>query len=141
MQDTHTEDVQWHSGVSHVEFMGTYILCLLFSWLIIPVFYAFWKWAEIQSIKYVLTTQRLRVRHGVFNKVTDDLELYRIRDIRINEPFFLRLFSLSNLVIISSDATTPFIQLTAIANGHQVLNLIRKLTEKSRTRSGVREFL
>lgn len=141
MNTAHTEDIQWHGRPSHIELLGTYTLCFLFSWLIIPVFYAFWKWMEIQSTEYILTTQRLRVRHGVFNKVTDDLELYRVRDIRIHEPFVLRIFNLSNVVIISSDASTPYTQLTAISQGHQILNLVRKLTENARIRSGVREFL
>lgn len=77
------EDVKWRGGVSQVNLLGTYIICFLFSWLIIPVFYAGWKWMELQSVEYILTSQRLRVRHGVFTRITDDLELYRIRDFRV----------------------------------------------------------
>ena len=135
------EDVKWHGGISQVNLLGTYIICFLFSWLIIPVFYAGWKWMELQSVEYILTSQRLRVRHGVFTRITDDLELYRIRDFRLYEPFLLRIFNLSNVIIISSDESSPFMQLSAIHQGHQVLDLLRRLTKDARSHSGVREFL
>ena len=135
------EVFKWSGGVSQVVMLKTYVLCFLFCWLIFPVFYALWKWIEIRNINYTVTSQRLRVRYGVINRVTDDLELYRIKDLQLNEPFLLRFFSLSNVTIISSDKTHPVLELSAIAGGGQVRDLLRELTQTSRVQHGVREFL
>src|SRR5215208_2830442 len=66
-----------------------YLLLLL---LVIPVAYIFWKWLEIKSIKLKITDQRIILREGVFNKRTNETELYRVRDSSIEELFFYRMF-------------------------------------------------
>lgn len=135
------ESLKWSGGVSQAVLLKTYILCFLFCWAVFPVFYAAWKWWEIKSIVYILTSQRLRVQYGIINKVTDDLELYRIKDSQLNEPIMLRVFGVSNLTIISSDSTNPVLELTAIHNGSQVRDLLRELTLQARLQYGVREFI
>ncbi len=37
----------------------------------------------------------------------NELELYRVKDIVLNEPFLLRLVGLSNIVLVTSDRSTP----------------------------------
>lgn len=98
-----------------------------------------WKWLVIKNIKYELTTERLRTRHGVLNKKTDELELYRIRDYKLDQPFFLRLFSLGNIVLQTSDRSHPEVTLKAIPNGEELREQLRTHVEACRTKKRVRE--
>ena len=88
----------WFGNPSQVVNLGTFILLGLFFWLVIPLLVILWKWLAIKNTKYELTTERLKTRHGVLNKKTDELELYRVRDYNYEQPFFLRLFSLGNII-------------------------------------------
>ena len=47
--------------------------------LLVPAVYAWWKWLLVRSMKLTLTDQRIIVSQGVFNKVTNETELYRVR--------------------------------------------------------------
>lgn len=129
----------WFGNPSQVVNFGTFFVMGLFFWLVIPLFLILWKWLEIKSTKYELTTERLRTRHGVLNKQTDDLELYRVRDYKLEQPFFLRIFSLGNIVLETSDRTHPHVTLKAIPNGEQLRELLRTHVEACRTKKGVRE--
>jgi uncharacterized membrane protein YdbT with pleckstrin-like domain len=129
----------WEGTPSQVVNLGVFIFGLVLFFLIVPLFYALWKWLVIKNTKYELTSQRLKTHSGVLNKHVDELELYRVKDYKLVQPFFLRIFSLSNVVLETSDRSNPSITIRAIADGNDVREQIRKLVEELRQRRGVRE--
>ena len=129
----------WFGNPSQVVNLGTFILLGLLFWLVIPLLIIFWKWLAIKNTKYELTTERLTTRHGVLNKKTDELELYRVRDYKYEQPFFLRLFSLGNIVLQTSDKSDPQVVLRAIPNGEELREKLRTQVEACRLKKGVRE--
>ncbi|HEX2493072.1 MAG TPA: PH domain-containing protein [Steroidobacter sp.] len=98
-----------------------------------------WKWLVIANTRYELTTQRLRTRSGVLNKHLDELELYRVRDYKLQQPLYLRLFSLSTVVLETSDRSNPLLVLRAISHGEELREQVRTYVEEARLRKGVRE--
>lgn len=114
-------------------------VALLVVIAIVPLAIAAWKWLVVANTEYELTTQRLRTRRGVFNKHLDELELYRVRDYKLEHPFFLRLFSLSILILQTSDRSNPTLILKAIPRGDILREEMRTYVEEARMRRGVRE--
>lgn len=129
----------WFGTPSQIVNIWHFIFWGLFFWLVIPLFIILWKWLVVKNTKYELTTQRLRTRHGVLNKKTDELELYRVRDFKLDQPFFLRLFSLGNIVLQTSDKSHPFVTIKAIRNGEELREKIRTYVEECRVAKNVRE--
>lgn len=132
------EQTVWSGTPSQVINLGTYVLCILFFWLVIPAFVLLWKWLVIRNTKYELTTERLRLRTGVFIKKTQDLELYRVRDYAIEQPFIFRFFSISNLALETADSSHPTLRIMAVPNAEVLLDDIRKHVEAMRQKRGVR---
>jgi uncharacterized membrane protein YdbT with pleckstrin-like domain len=133
------EKTVWFGTPSQIVNLGSFIVLGLLFWLVIPLFVILWKWLVVKNIKYELTTERLRTRHGVLNKNTDELELYRVRDYTLQQPFFLRIFSLGNIVLRTSDKSHPHVVIRAIPNGEDLRDKLRTYVEACRTRKGVRE--
>lgn len=129
----------WFGTPSQVVNLGTFIIMGLFFWLVFPLFIILWKWLVVKNIKYELTTERLRTRYGVLNKKIDELELYRVRDYQFEQPFFLRLFSLGNIVLQTSDRSHPEVTLRAIPDGENLRERLRTHVEACRTTKRVRE--
>ena len=90
--------------------------------------------------EYELSSERLLYGRGVFSRVTDQLELYRVRDYTLLEPFHLRIFGLSNILIVSSDRTNPRLMIQGISNGREVLQLIRDRVEQQRRANPATDF-
>ncbi|MBA2491356.1 MAG: PH domain-containing protein [Gammaproteobacteria bacterium] len=130
----------WNGTPSQVINLPAFILLGLFFWLVIPVFMMLWKWLVVKNTKYELTTERLKTRYGVLNKQMDEIELYRVRDYRFEQPFFLRIFSLGNVVMQTSDKSHPLVTIRAIPNGEELRERIRTHVEECRARKGVREI-
>lgn len=91
---------------------------------------AFWKQAIVRHTTYELTTERLRVTHGIFSLEVDDIELYRIKDIHVRQPLLQRLCGLGSIVIWSSDVTLPRCRIHA-----QPIGVVRELREQVRVLS------
>lgn len=107
---------------------------VLLLFLLLPAFYALWKWIEIKSTKLTLTDQRLIIRSGVFTKTTNETELYRVRDTAIEEPFFYRLFGVGNVIIYSTDEAEGRLHFNAYPKPHWIKDQIRNNAEACRQR-------
>ncbi len=129
----------WNGTPSQVINLHLFLLWGLFFWLVIPIFIIIWHWLVVKNIKYELTTERLKTRHGVINKKMDELELYRVRDYKFDQPIFLRLFGLGNITLQTSDQATPVVIIRAIRDGEALREQIRTAVEDCRVKKRVRE--
>jgi uncharacterized membrane protein YdbT with pleckstrin-like domain len=109
---------------------NNYVLLLLF----LPAVYLLFKWLTIRSTRLTLTDQRILVSEGVFNKVTNETELYRVRDTSIEEPFFYRLFGLGTIIVYTTDEASATHRFTAYQRPHWIKDQIRNYSEDCRQR-------
>jgi uncharacterized membrane protein YdbT with pleckstrin-like domain len=134
------ETLLWRGTPSQLVNLPWYVLWLLLFWLVIPLFILLWQWLVIRTTVYELTSERLKLRRGVLNKHLDEVELYRVRDYQLEQPFLLRLFGLGNIVLRTSDRSHPNVRLRAIRDGEQLYERIRAAVEQCRGQKGVREL-
>jgi uncharacterized membrane protein YdbT with pleckstrin-like domain len=135
-----TEAPLWSGSPSQIVNLPVFALCFVFLWLVFPLFIALWKWLVVRCMRYELTSERLRYRHGVFNRDLDEIELYRVRDYAYAQPFWLRLFGLGNITLVTSDRSHPVFTLRAIADGEALRDRIRNAVEACKARKGVKEL-
>lgn len=106
--------------------------------LLIPLFILLIKWVALKFVTYEITSERIKVTRGILSKRTDELELYRVKDTSLIEPFSMRLFGAGNILVITSDAGTPQLELTGIAGAKEVRERLRESIEECRVRKGAR---
>lgn len=97
--------------------------------LVLPVGYVWWKWMEINSTRLKLTDQRIIIRKGILNKITNETELYRVRDSSIEEPFFYRMFGCGNIMIYTTDESDATLRLIAYKKPHWLKDQVRNYSE------------
>ena len=132
------EAIVWSGSPSQIVNLPVFVVCFLLCWLVVPVFVAVWKWLVVRNIRYELTSERMKLRQGVLNKVFNEVELYRVRDYRAEQPLYLRVFSLGNVIIGTTDASHPVVVLRAVSRVEDVLELVRRHVEDCRARKKVR---
>lgn len=134
------EQTVWRGPSSQWKNLGVFILCGLFCWLIVPIFIALSRYLQTKNKTYELTTERLKITEGIFNKVTDTLELYRVKDIETRQPFLYRMLGIENVQMNTSDTSSPFIFIEAIPSTIALGDKIRNQVEAIRAQKGVREI-
>jgi uncharacterized membrane protein YdbT with pleckstrin-like domain len=133
------EQPVWNGSPSQVTNIGSFIFLGLFFWLIFPLFIMLWKYLTVKTTSFEISNQRIRSKSGVLSRTIDEMELYRIRDMRIVQPFFLRLFSLSSIELITTDRTNKILLIPAIKDADALLAKIRANVEITKRSSGYRE--
>jgi membrane protein YdbS with pleckstrin-like domain len=119
-----------------IRIFSPYILSLL----AVPIFIAAKRYLQTKCKIYELTTERLKTSAGVFSKVTDTLEFYRVKDIETHQPFLYRLCGIENVQLNTSDTSSPFVLIEAIPHAAGLADKIRNQVETIRQQKGVREI-
>ena len=133
------EKIIWSGSPSQWKNVGVFIFSVLLCWLVLPVFIALWAWLTVKTWKIEISEQRITEEKGVLSKTTDELELYRVKDIKLDQPFFLRLVGLSNIILSTSDRSHPFYTIPAVPNGKELRAKLRDAVEARRDAKGVVE--
>ncbi len=117
---------------------GTLLTCLAgIGFIIIGV-----RWLKNRSASYEITDQRLIIRRGILFKTIDEIELYRIKDVRLGYSLLNQMTDIGTITLTSSDRTTSggeFI-LRDIPMARDRREGLRKLVDRARQRRGVREL-
>ena len=138
--DSSESDGIWQASEGQVVNVWPNLAALLFFWLIVPLLYAAYRFLAVRAHVYWLSDQRLRESGGLFFKHTEELELYRVKDISVEQPPLQRLFGRGRIVLRTSDRSTPIVTLNAIPAPLAVADLLRERVEACRVAKGVREI-
>src|SRR6266516_4716810 len=124
-----SEEVVWRGTSSQWKNFGVYLLCGLFCWLIVPVFFALAYYLQTRCKVFELTTERLKITSGVFTKVTET-----------RQPFFSQLVGIENVQMNTSDASSPIVLIEAVPSSVGFADKLRNQVEIIRQQKRVREI-
>lgn len=94
-------------------------------------------WLRVKSCGYRLTTQRLFVRRGWMSRHQNELELYRVKDVTVDQRFLQRLLGYGTVTVLADDDSTPTVVMPGISRPTQVKEMIRTQYRAARQREGV----
>lgn len=117
---------------------ATLLLCLVGIGLIIVLV----KWIGNLATTYEVTPERLIIRRGIINKSIDEIELYRVKDIRIDFSLINQWADIGTIGILSSDETTGDAPLVIphIDAARRRREELRALVDAARQKRRVREI-
>jgi len=100
------------------------------------------KWVQNLASKYEVTPDRLIIRRGIIRKSIDEIELYRIKDVRIDFTIINQLAGIGRITISSSDETTRDgdLVLADIERARERRETLRQLVDTARQQRRVREI-
>lgn len=156
-----TEEDLWSGTFSMRAMTGTWILLLLATvgllflmfltslrtsstawWVVLIAIAVGWigvlgyGWYRKISVRYELTSQRLRHREGFIVRKADRIELIDIADVTYRQGPIQAILGVGNILITSSDKTHPNLWLKGIADVRKISELIddARLQERRRRR-------
>lgn len=107
---------------------------------IIPTVIALYKIVELYCWTYSIDNEFITEKKGVFSVDHKELQIGRIKSMRFEEPFLMRLVGIGNLYVKSSEPYHPELKLWGIPKGSTLWKELRNRTDKQRKRNGVKEY-
>lgn len=101
-----------------------------------------YKWLDVMSSLYEITPERLIVKRGIVMKSIDEVELYRIKDIRMDFSLLNQWAGIGTICMVSSDETTRTGELVLrnVPKAQARREELRRLVDAARKTRGVREM-
>lgn len=97
-------------SISAIWFNALYLILLSIPFVVLGLY----KYFLIISSTFYLSDQQLIIQRGVFTKRVNYLELYRIKDILVEQPFWMKALGLMNITLLSFDKEESLLVLKGI---------------------------
>ena len=88
--------------------------------------------------RYRLSEDRLFCETGLLNMKSDEVLLYRVRDLRLTISLGQRIFGVGTVCVVSSDKSIPHLDLKNIKSPRGVKELIHKHVEAAKDKRRMR---
>lgn len=101
-----------------------------------------WIWMVNLAARFDICPDRLIVRRGIFVKSLDEIELYRVKDIRLDFSLINQMAGIGTITVTSSDETTRGapLHLRHVEQAAARRETLRDLVDKARQKRRVREI-
>lgn len=80
----------------------------------------------VRSTRYRVTSYRIDYERGLFSKSIDTLELWHVDDIKFHQSFLDRLVGVGQIMIKSTDDSTPELLLQALPDPRSVFEALKQ---------------
>jgi uncharacterized membrane protein YdbT with pleckstrin-like domain len=130
-RESTTEKTLFEGHPAVVYSAGQYVFIVITLGIALLVY-----WLRSLSTRFTITTQRVRIERGLFSKMQDNLELFRVDHIDLHKPFGQRMLGYCTVHLHSSDAGMTSVYLYGIRDLEVMADTLRdcSLRERSRRR-------
>ena len=88
--------------------------------------------------RYRLSEDRLFCETGFFNLKSDEVLLYRVRDLQLTMSLGQRIFGVGTVSVVSSDKSIPHLDLKNVKRPREVKELIHRHVETAKDKRRMR---
>lgn len=144
-----------HYAIEFRPSIKAFLLKSFTGWMVLLFSIPLWGipliFVSITALRYRMTHfeldgDRLFMRRGILARSEEEIELYRIKDVKADFSIIQQLFGVGNIQIISSDATglsngrRAIFRANNIPDARLIREELRERVERARKIKGVREF-
>lgn len=104
---------------------GASVLCSL---------YLLYRFIYLRRTEYLISSEQIIYRHGVFSRSCDYMELYRVVDFREHRSFLQQLTGLKTVSVYSGDRMTPKLDIRGVEYRTNLVDHIRERVETNKQR-------
>jgi membrane protein YdbS with pleckstrin-like domain len=95
---------------------------------------AVYKFAYIASLRYRLNERSLESESGVLSRRLDNVDLFRVKDIKLEQTVLERVVGVGTITLYTADRTDPILRLQAVQNPRETYDGLKSLIERSQGR-------
>jgi uncharacterized membrane protein YdbT with pleckstrin-like domain len=112
--------------------MGFFALCAII---------VLWFFIRSRRKRFLVTTQRIKIEHGLFSKIQESLELFRIDHFELRKPLGMRLLNQARLHVFTSDSELSNFSIYGVPMIEPIAEQLRECQLQQRTLRGATTFI
>lgn len=90
-----------------------------------------------RAVRYRLTAQRLEVERGVLGRRYESIDLWRVRDVVLEQTLLERMRGVGRITVLSTDQVDPELQIGPVASAKALYDRLRDAVAAARKEARV----
>jgi membrane protein YdbS with pleckstrin-like domain len=90
------------------------------------VFALFWKMLALKSIRYEVTPDRIEWSRGIFDRRVDNLDMFRVTDLKLRRSAIDCLVGVGTVIVISSDESDPHFEFNHVRRCRRLYDTLKE---------------
>jgi hypothetical protein len=95
------------------------------------------KAAKMKAIRYEITAERIEWTRGFLSKKVDNIDMFRIVDMKFHRSFFDSILGLGTITLLTTDKSDPEFRFEKVKGARQLYDIIKKSSLDSDRRTNV----
>jgi uncharacterized membrane protein YdbT with pleckstrin-like domain len=100
-------------------------------------FYLLATFAGRRAVRYTLTAQRLEIERGILARRYESIDLFRVRDVVLEQTVLERLRGVGRITVVSTDALEPRLTVGPVASARRLYDQLRDAVVHARKEARV----
>jgi len=120
-----------------IDAVEKYRLLVAGSIAALVVIVVIYKIISLKSIRYVVTPDRVEWSRGIFDRRVDNIDMFRIVDLRLRRTLLDCAFGIGSVVLITKDQTDPEFEFKKLRKSRRLYDIIKTASLEADTNRGV----
>ena len=90
-----------------------------------------------RAVRYTLTPQRLEIERGILGKRYESIDLWRVRDVALEQTLLERVRGVGRITVVSTDQLEPMLLLGPVASAKRLYDQLRDAVAHARKEARV----
>ena len=90
-----------------------------------------YTWLVQRGTEYRVYQESIELESGLLSRNIENLQLFRVRDLKLRQSVLGRLFGVGDVTVTSTDQSTPHLTVRGVENPRAVYETLRELVARS----------
>ena len=93
--------------------------------------------AQLKSIRYEVSTDRIEFTRGIFSRQIDNLDMFRVVDMKLHRSLLDCLVGVGTVTLMTKDETDPVFEFEKVAQPKKLYDIIKRASLDADRKQGV----
>jgi membrane protein YdbS with pleckstrin-like domain len=117
--------------------VSQYRLITGLGFAVLVVFILLMKVIKLKMTRYEVTSERIEWGRGIFDRRVDNLDMFRVIDLKMRRTVFDCIFGIGTVGLITTDKTDPEFEFEKVHRPRELYDIIKNASLEADRRSGV----
>jgi len=124
--------ILYEGSPSWKAFFWQYVFAWILAVVVVGLIWVLILHLKRKSTKFKITTASIDTETGIFSRHIETLQLWRIKDIDLQQSFWERILGVARIMVFTKDVTNPVLTIMGLPSSRELFDQLKDSIEAAR---------
>jgi membrane protein YdbS with pleckstrin-like domain len=113
-------------SIPQISLFGRYRIMIGLGFGLVVALWLVFKMGDLRMTCYQVTAQRIEWARGILDRRVDNLDMFRVIDLKLRRSFLDRVLGIGTVVLVTTDKSDPEFVFEKVRRARQLYDVIKK---------------